>query len=29
LVDREGNVVRRFAPSVEPEKLEDDIKELL
>jgi glutathione peroxidase len=29
LVDREGNVVKRFAPNVEPAKLEDDIKELL
>lgn len=29
LVDREGSVVDRFAPNVEPEKIEDDIKVLL
>lgn len=29
LVDREGNVVARFAPADPPEKLEDTIKELL
>lgn len=29
LVDREGNVVGRFAPTVKPEKLEARIKELL
>ena len=29
LVDREGNVVSRFAPTVEPKKIEDSIKELL
>ena len=29
LVDREGNVVDRFAPTVTPEKLEQNIKELL
>ncbi len=29
LVDREGNVVDRFAPTVTPEKLEEKVKELL
>ena len=29
LVDREGNVVARFASSLEPGKMEDDIKKLL
>lgn len=29
LVDKEGNVVARFAPTVTPEKIEADIKELL
>ena len=29
LVDREGNVVKRFAPNVEPSKLENDIKKLI
>ena len=29
LVDREGNVVGRFAPTVKPEELEEKIKELL
>ena len=29
LVDREGNVVGRFAPTTEPEKIESSIKELL
>ncbi|MBQ8288805.1 MAG: glutathione peroxidase [Clostridia bacterium] len=29
LVDREGNVVDRFAPTVTPEKLEKSIKDLL
>jgi len=29
LVDREGNVVGRFAPTTEPEKIEASIKELL
>jgi len=29
LVDREGNVVDRFAPTVTPEKMEEKIKELL
>lgn len=29
LIDREGNVIARFAPTVEPEKLESAIKELL
>jgi glutathione peroxidase len=29
LVDRNGNVIRRFAPTVEPEKLKNIIEELL
>ncbi|MBU9723001.1 MULTISPECIES: glutathione peroxidase [Bacillaceae] len=29
LVDREGNVVERYAPTTDPAKLEDDIKKLL
>ncbi|MBQ1619753.1 MAG: glutathione peroxidase [Oscillospiraceae bacterium] len=29
LIDREGNVVERFAPTVTPEKIEASIKELL
>ncbi len=29
LVDRDGNVVKRFEPSAKPESLEDDIKALL
>ena len=29
LVDREGNVVERFEPVVNPDKIEDRIKELL
>ncbi len=29
LIDREGNVVKRFEPAVEPEALEADIKALL
>ena len=29
LVDRKGNVVARFAPTVTPEKIEEQIKELL
>ncbi|MGX7265686.1 glutathione peroxidase [Enterococcus crotali] len=29
LVDREGNVVKRFAPTVEPEKIAGDIEKLL
>ena len=29
LIDREGNVVDRFAPTVTPEKIDDKIKELL
>ena len=29
LVDREGNVVVRFASTLEPIKMEDDIKKLL
>lgn len=29
LIDREGNVVKRFEPNVEPASLEDDIKALL
>ncbi len=29
LIDREGNVVARFAPTVTPEKIEEQIKELL
>ena len=29
LVDREGNVVARYAPIVTPEKMEEEIKELL
>lgn len=29
LIDRQGNVVKRFEPKVEPEALEDDIKALL
>ncbi|TCT19980.1 glutathione peroxidase [Melghiribacillus thermohalophilus] len=29
LVDREGNVVKRFAPNTEPEQIEDDIKKYL
>ncbi|MDE6663381.1 MAG: glutathione peroxidase [Lachnospiraceae bacterium] len=29
LVDRKGNVVERFAPTVTPEKIEEQIKELL
>jgi len=29
LVDRDGNVVKRYAPQTEPAKLEDDIEKLL
>lgn len=29
LVDRDGNVVKRYAPSVEPKTIEEDIKKLL
>ena len=29
LVDREGNVVKRFAPTTKPEKIEEDIESLL
>jgi glutathione peroxidase len=29
LIDREGNVIKRFAPSVEPQKIETDIISLL
>ncbi|MCM1088846.1 MAG: glutathione peroxidase [Muribaculaceae bacterium] len=29
LIDRDGNVIARFAPTVTPEKIEDKIKELL
>lgn len=29
LVDREGNVVKRYAPTFEPEKMDADIKKLL
>ncbi len=29
LIDREGNVIARFAPTVTPEKIEEQIKELL
>ena len=29
LVDKEGNVVKRYNPTYEPEKIEQDIKELL
>lgn len=29
LVDRDGNIIERFAPTVEPEKIEDKIAELL
>lgn len=29
LIDRDGNVVRRFAPTVTPSAIEDDIKSLL
>ncbi|MGO4889089.1 glutathione peroxidase [Anaerobacillus sp. MEB173] len=29
LVDRNGNVIKRYAPNVSPEKIETDIKQLL
>ncbi len=29
LIDQDGNVVKRYAPKTEPEKIEDDIKTLL
>ena len=29
LIDREGNVVKRYAPTVVPEKIEKDIRDLL
>lgn len=29
LIDRQGNVVERFAPTTEPKKLEEDIEKLL
>ncbi|MCQ2360693.1 MAG: glutathione peroxidase [Paludibacteraceae bacterium] len=29
LIDRNGNVVRRFAPTVTPEQIEDEIRDLL
>ncbi|WP_026584135.1 glutathione peroxidase [Bacillus sp. J33] len=29
LVDRNGNVVERYAPTTEPDKIEDDIKKLI
>ena len=29
LIDREGHVVERFAPTVTPEKIDEKVKELL
>ena len=29
LLDREGNVVERYAPTTTPEKIEKDVEELL
>lgn len=29
LIDREGNIVKRYAPTTKPEDLEEDIKDLL
>ena len=29
LIDRDGNVVKRYAPIVKPSKIESDIKDLL
>ncbi|MCR4943310.1 MAG: glutathione peroxidase [Clostridium sp.] len=29
LIDKEGNVVKRYAPTYEPEKIEEDIEKLL
>lgn len=29
LIDREGNIVKRYAPTIKPEDLEKDIKDLL
>ena len=29
LVDRDGNVVKRYSPTCEPEKIEKDIESLL
>lgn len=29
IIDREGNVIKRYAPVVKPNKIENDIKELL
>jgi len=29
LINRDGTVVKRYAPAVKPEKMEDDIKEML
>lgn len=29
LVDRDGNIIRRYAPSTKPEKIEADIKKIL
>ena len=29
LVDKNGNVVERYEPTVKPEKIEEDIKKLL
>ena len=29
LIDRHGNVIRRYAPTVKPSKIEEDIKKLL
>lgn len=29
LIDREGNVIRRYAPSTTPESIDDDIRKLL
>ena len=29
LVDREGNIVKRYAPQTTPKKMEDDVKKLL
>ena len=29
IIDRDGNVVKRYAPVVKPSKIENDIKDLL
>lgn len=29
IIDREGNVIKRYSPIVKPNKIENDIKELL